>query len=739
MAEHRCGHLGGHAGAEHSCHGRGAETLPPAVRPAATSERVDYVCPMHPQITSESPGSCPICGMALEPRVALADAGEDPELRDMTRRLWIAAALALPVFLIAMAEMLPSLHRVFAGPAIPWIELALATPAVLWAGSPLFARAWASLVNRSPNMFTLIGVGIGAAYGYSVLATCAPGMFPAGFRDHAGRVPLYFESAAVITALVLLGQVLELRARARTGGAIRELLSLAPKTARRIDAGGIERDVPIEEIRPGDRLRVRPGEKVPVDGVVEEGASAVDESMLTGEPLPVEKTHGDAVTAGTLNGSGSFVMRAERVGADTALAQIVRLVADAQRSRAPAQRLADVVSSYFVPAVLIVAVITALAWAIAGPPPRLAHALVNAVAVLIIACPCALGLATPMSIMVAIGRGARAGVLIRSAEALERMAHVDALVVDKTGTLTEGKPRVTDLRTAPGFDEAQALELAASLERASEHPLASAVLAAAAQRGIPLREVAGFQAVAGKGVIGWIGGHEVALGSRAIVAAAELGRLANDAQTLRREAKTVLFLAVDGEARALLAVSDPIKPSTPEAVRVLHELGLALFMATGDDPATAEVVAATLGIDRVFAGLLPQQKAELIRRLRGEGRVVAMAGDGINDAPALAAADVGIAMATGSDLAIESAAITLLGGDLRGVARAVRLSRATLRNIRENLFFAFVYNALGIPLAAGVLYPATGWLLSPMVAALAMSASSVSVIVNALRLRKVEV
>ena len=694
---------------------------------------------MHPEVTSRTPGSCPICGMDLEPRVALADAAEDPQLRDMTRRLWIAAVFSAPVFLIAMAEMMPSLRHALASPAIPWIELALATPAVLWAGSPLFARASASLVNRNPNMFTLIGMGIGAAYGYSVLATCAPGLFPAEFRDHAGRVPVYFESAAVITALVLLGQVLELRARAQTGGAIRELLALAPKTARRIDPDGIERDVPIEQIRSGERLRVRPGEKIPVDGIVEEGTSAVDESMLTGEPIPAEKTQRDAVTAGTLNGSGSFVMRAERVGADTVLAQIVRLVGDAQRSRAPAQRLADMVSAYFVPAVVIVAAISALSWGIAGPAPRFAHALVNAVAVLIIACPCALGLATPMSIMVAIGRGARAGVLIRSAEALERMAHVDTLVVDKTGTLTEGKPRMTDLRAAPGFDEAEALALAASLERASEHPLAAAVLAAAKERGVVLREVAGFQAIAGKGVTGRIGAHEIALGSRAVVTDADLGPLAEDAKTLRREAKTVLFLAVDRNVRALLAVSDPIKQSTPEAVRALHDLGIAVFMATGDGPSTAEAVAAALGIDRVRAELLPQEKAEWIDQLRAEGRVVAMAGDGINDAPALAAADVGIAMATGSDLAIESAAITLLKGDLRGVARAARLSRATLRNIWQNLFFAFVYNALGVPLAAGVLYPFTGWLLSPMIAALAMSMSSVSVIGNALRLRRVEV
>jgi len=676
--------------------------------------------------------------MALEPRVPLAGETELPELRDMTRRFAIAAAFAAPLFAIAMGEMMPPLHHALDGAASAWVELALATPAVVWAGSPLFARAAASVVNRSPNMFTLIALGVGAAYGYSVLATVAPGLFPLEFRDHAGAVPLYFESAAVITALVLLGQVLELRARAQTGGAIRALLALAPRTARRIDASGADRDVAIEQIRPEDLLRVRPVEAIPVDGVVEDGVSAVDESMLTGEPMPVQKARGDAVTAGTLNGSGSFVMRAQRVGADTVLAQIVRLVAEAQRSRAPAQRLADAVAGYFVPAVVLVAAITAAAWAIAGPPPRLAHALTNAVAVLIIACPCALGLATPMSIMVAIGRGARSGVLIRSAEALERLAKVDTVVVDKTGTLTEGRPRVAKVVVAEDFDEGRALALAASLERASEHPLAAALLAAAQERGVSPREVQSFRAVPGKGVTGGIDGHDVALGNRALVAA-DPGPLASEAEALRAQARTVLHLFVDGRIRALFAVTDPLKLSTPEALRELRALGLTIVIATGDDRANAEAVAARLGIDRVHAELSPLDKAELVTRLRAEGHAVAMAGDGINDAPALTAADVGIAMATGSDLAIESAAITLRSGDLRSVARAVRLSRATLRNIRQNLFFAFVYNALGVPIAAGVLYPFSGWLLSPMIAAAAMSASSVSVIANALRLRRVAI
>jgi Cu+-exporting ATPase len=675
--------------------------------------------------------------MALEPRVALAEEETSGELLDMTRRCRIALMFAAPVLLLAMGEMVPPLAHLLRGRATRWIELVLSTPAVLWAGAPLFARAWASIVNRRLNMFTLIGLGTGAAYFQSVIATIAPGLFPAAFRDHSGSVPVYFEAAAVITALVLLGQVLELRARAKTGDAIRDLVALAPKTARRVGADGVDEDVFVAELRPGDRLRVRPGDRIPVDGTVEEGASAIDESMLTGEPMPVEKRPGDSVSGGTLNGNGSFVMRAQRVGADTVLAQIVRLVADAQRSRAHIQRLADAVSAVFVPGVVVVAVATAIVWAAAGPEPRLAHALVNAVAVLIIACPCALGLATPMSVMVATGRGARAGVLVRSAEALEGLGKVNALVVDKTGTLTEGKPRLADVRTVSGFDRDEALALAASLERGSEHPLAAAILSAAQERGITPSPAEAFEALSGMGVRGRIGDRSIALGNAALVTA-DLGSLAADAEELRRDGKTVALLDVEGRACALLAISDPIKSATPEAIRRLHALGIEIFMATGDNRTSADAVARRLGIDRVVAEVRPQQKAELVARLKSEGRVVAMAGDGINDAPALGAADVGIAMATGSDLAIESAGITLLNGDLRGVARAVVLSRATLRNIRQNLFFAFAYNVLGVPLAAGVLYPFTGWLLSPMLASLAMSASSVCVVGNALRLRGVE-
>ncbi len=706
--------------------------------PGIDADGAEYVCPMHPQIVSAFPGSCPICGMALEPRLGFADAESAGELVDMTRRFWIAAVFAAPLLVIAMAEMLPPLKHALGGRAMRWIELVLATPAVLWSGAPLFARAWNSIVRGRPNMFTLIGLGTGAAYGQSVLATLVPGLFPAAFRDHAGNVPVYFEAAAVITALVLLGQVLELRARAKTGDAIRDLIALAPNTARRVGADGAEVDVPVGALRPGDRLRVRAGDKIPVDGIVEEGASTVDESMITGEPMPVGKGPGDTVSGATLNGNGSFVMRAERVGADTVLAQIVRLVTEAQRSRAPIQRLADAVSAVFVPLVVVVAMLTAIVWGTVGPEPRLAYALVNAVAVLIIACPCALGLATPMSVMVATGRGARAGVLVRSAEALEALGKVDTLVVDKTGTLTEGRPRLTDVRTAPGFAEDEAIALAASLERGSDHPLAAALLSAAKEGGMAVPPVEAFEAVAGKGVRGRVEGRAIVLGNRALVDG-DLGPLSADAEALGREGKTVALLGVDGRARALFALSDPLKAATPDAMRHLRALGIEIVMATGDNRVTAEAVASRLGIGRVVAGVLPQQKAELVTRLKAEGRIVAMAGDGINDAPALGAADVGIAMATGSDLAIESAGITLLKGDLRAVARAVRLSRAALRNIRQNLFFAFVYNALGVPLAAGILYPWTGWLLSPMLASLAMSASSISVIANALRLRSVEV
>jgi Cu+-exporting ATPase len=705
--------------------------------PVLETGGAEYVCPMHPQIVSPVPGACPICGMALELRFPVCAPEPTGELADMTRRFWIALGFAAPVLLIGMGEMLPWLGSWHADSVTRWIELLLATPVVVWAGAPLFSRAWASIVHGRPNMFTLIGVGTGAAYVESLAVTLAPGAFPAAFRDHAGGVPVYFEAAAVITTLVLLGQMLELRARSKTGEAIRGLLALAPRTARRLCADSTDVAVEVGEVRPGDRLRVRPGDKIPVDGIVEEGASAVDESMLTGEPLPVEKHPGDTVSGGTLNGSGSFVMRAERVGADTVLAQIVRLVAEAQRSRAPIQRLVDTVSAVFVPAVLGVAGLTAIAWGMAGPEPRLAYALVNAVAVLIIACPCALGLATPMSVMVATGRGARAGVLVRSAEALEGLSRVHTLVVDKTGTLTEGRPRLSDVRTAPGFGRDVALTLAASLERGSEHPLAAAVVSAAEEGGLALRPVEGFEALAGRGVRGRIDGRTVVLGN-ARLADGDLGPLAADAEMLRRDGHTVALLGVEGQTQALLALSDPIKAGTPEAIRRLHALGVEIFMATGDDRITADAVARDLGIDRVYADLSPPEKAELVDGLKLDGRKVAMAGDGINDAPALGAADVGIAMATGSDLAIESAGITLLQGDLRGVGRAIVLGRATRRNIRENLFFAFVYNALSVPVAAGVLYPLTGWLLSPMLASLAMSASSVSVIANALRLRSVE-
>ncbi len=697
---------------------------------------VDYTCPMHPEVARPGPGACPICGMALEPRMPSGSEEENPELRDMTRRLWVASLLTLPVFAAAMSEMLPgwSAMHLVGGRLLTWLELMLATPVVVWAGFPFFDRGWQSIRDRSPNMFTLIALGTGAAYAQSVLATVAPGAFPDGFRGHDGAVPVYFEAAAVITALVLLGQVFELRARAATGRAIRGLLALAPKAARRVGPHRDE-DVPLEEVRPGDRLRVRPGERVPVDGVVEEGKSSVDESMLTGEAIPVAKRAGDPVVGGTLNQSGSFVMRAERVGAETLLAEIVRTVSEAQRSRAPIQRVADAVAGWFVPAVVGIASASALAWALLGPEPRLAYALVVAVSVLIIACPCALGLATPISVMVATGRGAKAGVLIRDAEALEVLGRVDTFVVDKTGTLTEGKPRLTDVVPAEGWSESESLRLAASLERSSEHPLAAAVLAAAAERGLALEPIEEFASVAGKGLLGSVGGRRVTLGNAALRDVPLPRGLAERAEALRDDGRTVMVLAVDGRVAALIAVADPIKPTTEEAIAALHAEGIRIVMATGDGRKTAAAVARRLGIDEVVAEILPAEKAEAVRRLREQGRVVAMAGDGVNDAPALAAADVGIAMGTGSDLAIESAGVTLVKGDLRGGARAARLSRATMRNIRQNLFFAFAYNALGIPIAAGVLYPAFGWLLSPMIASAAMSLSSVSVIANALRLR----
>jgi len=731
----------GHASPPVQTHVPHAPTSAPAAAPAATT---DYTCPMHPEIIRPAPGACPICGMALEPRMVTIAEEEDPELRDMIRRFWASAALALPVFLLAMSEMLPGqpVQHALSARWLVWIQFVLATPVVLWGGWPFFERGWQSVVNRRLNMFTLIAIGTGAAYIYSVAAVLFPGLFPDSFRGHGGQLDVYFEAAAVITALVLLGQVLELRARSRTSAAIRALLGLQPKTARRLAADGSERDVPLEHVHPGDRLRVRPGERVPVDGVVLEGASSVDESMLTGEPIPVEKNPHDPVTGGTVNGTGSFVMRAERVGSETLLAQIVRMVSEAQRSRAPIQRLADTVSAWFVPAVVLAAVVTFIVWALVGPEPRLAYALVNAVAVLIIACPCALGLATPMSIMVAAGRGATAGVLIKNAEALEILSKVDTLVVDKTGTLTEGKPHLVAAHIAPGSavaGEATLIRLAASLERSSEHPLAAALLAAARERKLALSEPSDFRALPGKGITGKVEGRAVALGNTELFRGLriDLSPLAAEADALRREGQTVLFVAVEGRLAGLLSVADPVKATTPEAIQQLHADGLRIVMLTGDSRTTAEAVARTLGIDSVEAEVLPQQKGEIVRRLQAEGRIVAMAGDGINDAPALARANVGIAMGTGTDVAIESAGITLVKGDLRGIARARHLSRATLRNIRQNLFFAFLYNALGVPLAAGVLFPFFGLLLNPMIASAAMSFSSVSVISNALRLRKV--
>ena len=695
-----------------------------------------YVCPMHSDVVRDGPGTCPVCGMALEPAVAGAEE-ETPELAVMTRRLVASAVLTVPLLIVAMGGM--AMRHAFGPRLLAWTELALATPVVLWGGAPFFRRGWESIVRVHLNMFTLIAIGVGAAWGYSVVAALVPQIFPASFRTHGGEVPLYFESAAVITTLVLLGQVLELRARQRTGDAIRALLRLAPKTARVIRPDGREEDVPLAHVHPGDRLRLRPGERIPVDGVVMDGHGAVDESLLTGEPMPVEKTAGAAVTGGTLNGTGSFVMRAERVGSATLLAQIVRMVSEAQRSRAPVQRLADVVASYFVPAVLVVAAVTFAVWGMWGPAPRLTHALVNAVAVLIIACPCALGLATPMSVMVAVGRGAAAGVLVRDAAALEVLERVDTLVVDKTGTLTEGRPELVSVTASGHLAEAELLRLAAGLERASEHPLATAIVSAARARAVEPAPVADVRAIPGKGVTGTVDGRRVALGNHALLDELRIdaARVARRAEALRRDGHTVVVVAVDGQAEGLLAITDPVKPSTVEALAALRAEGIHVVMATGDARATAEAVARRLGIDDVHAEVLPAEKAELVAVLAAEGRVVAMAGDGINDAPALARAHVGIAMGTGADVALESAGVTLVRGDLRGVVRARRLSRRAMRNIRQNLFFAFVYNALGIPLAAGVLYPVTGLTLSPMIASAAMSLSSVSVIANALRLRAV--
>ena len=699
-----------------------------------------YTCPMHPEIRQEGPGSCPICGMALEPETVTAEAPPNHELIDFTRRFWVGLVLTLPVFALEMGGHLANLHMFIPGQMSNWIQFALATPVVLWCGWPFFERGWTSLRTRRLNMFTLIAMGVGVAWLYSVVAVVAPTLFPPAFLKADGSAPVYFEAAAVITVLVLVGQILELRAREQTSGAIRALLDLTPKTARRIRADGIDEDVSLDQIAVSDRLRVRPGEKIPVDGELLEGRVAVDESMVTGESMPVTKDVGDRVVAGALNKTGSFIMRADKVGADTLLAQIVQMVAQAQRSRAPIQRLADTVSGWFVPTVIAIALLAAVVWGLVGPEPRLSYALVAAVSVLIIACPCALGLATPISIMVGVGRGAHAGVLIKNAEALERFEKVDTLVLDKTGTLTEGRPSVTAILPALGFVETDILRLSASLERGSEHPLADAIVRAAKDRDIPLTEAADFDSPVGRGVRGTIEGRQVALGNTRFLGelSIDVSALEPKAEALRHDGATAIFVAIDGKAAGVIGIADPIKATTPAAILALKAAGLRLVMMTGDNRTTAEAVARRLGIDEVQAEVLPQDKASVVQQLRSQGRIVAMAGDGVNDAPALAAADVGVAMGAGSDVAIESAGVTLLGGDLQGIVRARRLSRAVMGNIRQNLVFAFGYNALGIPVAAGLLYPVFGWLLSPALAALAMALSSVSVIGNALRLRAVK-
>ena len=710
----------------------------PAGQPSP-QKGVIYTCPMHPEIRQEGPGNCPICGMALEPLTAGVEGEPNPELVDMTRRFWIGTVLTVPIVILEMAAHIPGLglHGIVSPYTSLWIQFLLATPVVLWAGWPLLERGWQSFVTRRLNMFSLIALGVGAAYLFSLVATFLPGIFPAGFRDAEGLVAVYYEAAAVITVLVLLGQVLELRARERTGGAIKALLNLAPKTARRIRDGADDEEVSLDQVNAGDRLRVRPGEGVPVDGEVLDGRSAVDESMVTGESMPVEKEPGAKVIGGTINQTGALVMVAEKVGSDTMLSRIVTMVAEAQRSRAPIQRLADIVSAWFVPSVIVIAVLAFVAWMVWGPSPGFAYALIAAVSVLIIACPCALGLATPMSIMVGVGKGATAGVLIKNAEALERFEKVDTLVVDKTGTLTEGKPRVIRVVPAPGLDEATVLSLAASLERSSEHPLAAAIVASARERGLSLDEVADFGSVTGKGVAGKVGGRTISLGNAAMMRdqGIALGDLETQADALRRDGATALFAAIDGQPGGVIAVADPIKASTAEALRTLREDDIRIVMLTGDNRTTAEAVARKLGIDEVEAEVLPEDKNQVVKRLKLEGRVVAMAGDGVNDAPALAEADVGVAMGTGTDVAIQSAGVTLVKGDLAGIARARVLSRATMSNIRQNLFLAFIYNAIGVPIAAGVLYPLFGWTLSPIIAAAAMALSSVSVIGNALRLR----
>src|ERR1700735_5566284 len=715
--------------------------LEPAI-PIQPASRVEYTCPMHPEIIRSAPGFCPICGMALELRDANVDQEEDPELVSMTRRFWTSVTLTIPILVLAMSDLIPGqpLQNNLSPRAIGWIELLLATPVVLWAGWPFFERGWTSIVNRSLNMFTLIALGTGTAYVYSVIAVIFPGIFPDSFSVMGGRVPIYFEAASAITTLVLLGQVLELRARSKTSAAIRSLLKLSPKTARLVRADGTEIDVAVEHINPADLVRVRPGEKVPVDGIITDGESSVDESLMTGEPIPVEKSSGAKVIGGTVNGTGTFVMRAERVGSETLLSQIVRMVSEAQRSRAPVQKLADRVSGYFVPAVILIAILTFIIWAAYGPEPSMAHALLNAVAVLIIACPCALGLATPMAIMVGTGRGAIAGILVKNAEALEILEKVDTLVVDKTGTLTEGRPRVVSVTPAAGSDENQVLHFAATLERGSEHPLAGAILAEAKTRGIEFGNLTNFQSQTGKGVTGKVDGRSAALGNRALFGETKLpfGPLEETAKSLEADGQTVMFVAVDNTPVGIIGAADPLKSTTPEALAKLHSDGIQIIMLTGDSRATSESVARKLGIDKVYAEILPGQKSEIVKQLQTEGHIVAMAGDGVNDAPALTQANVGIAMGTGTDVAMESAGITLLRGDLRGISRARMLSRATMRNIRQNLFFAFVYNSVGVPIAAGVLYPFFGLLLSPILASAAMTFSSVSVILNALRLRKVQ-
>jgi len=710
------------------------------VAPSVPLARTEWTCPMHPEVIEDSPGNCPKCGMALEPRTVTAGEEENAELRDMRRRFWVAVALTIPVVVIAMGHLIPGhpLQRLASSHFWGWVELGLATPVVLWGGWPFFVRGVQSVINRSLNMFTLIGLGVSVAYIYSLVAKIFPEIFPASFRNASGEVGLYFEAAAFIVTLVLLGQVLELKARSQTSAAIKLLLGMAPKTARRINEDGTEEDIPLEQVQTGDRLRVRPGEKVPVDGNILEGKSSVDESMITGEPIPVEKVTGDRIIGATINGTGSLVMEAKRVGAGTLLAQIVQMVADAQRSRAPIQKLVDVVAAYFVPVVVGIAMATLAVWALAGPQPRMAHAIINAVAVLIIACPCALGLATPMSIMVATGKGATVGVLFKNAEAIEVMRQIDTLVVDKTGTLTEGKPKLVTVKALEGMDEATLLRLAACLERGSEHPLAAAIVKGAQDREIQLAEAQNFEYVSGKGVAGEVDGRTVALGNRRLMEdrGVDLGGLAEEAESLRADGQTVMFLAVDGKAAGLVGVADPIKETTPEAIEKLHEEGIKIVMLTGDSRTTAQAVAKKLRIDEVVAEVLPDQKAAKVKELQAQGLMVAMAGDGINDAPALAQAQVGIAMGTGTDVAMESAGVTLIKGDLRGIVRARMLSRATMRNIKQNLFFAFIYNSLGIPIAAGVLYPWFGILLSPIIAAAAMSFSSVSVVGNALRLRR---